>query len=107
MPAISPYITAGLVCCFTLFVTTACATKAVSPSPVEYECSRGSMISADFSTDGKYVNISTGDIENLQLPAMPSASGFTYSNGRYELRGKGKEATWSIGRMAAEDCIAK
>ncbi|MDP2247163.1 MAG: MliC family protein [Nitrosomonadales bacterium] len=106
MTNIDSCIIYGLVCSFTVLIS-ACAAHPVSESSVKYECNRGTVLSADFSTDGKFVNISTEDVENLQLPAIPSDSGFIYSNGRYELSGKGKEAIWSIGRMASENCIAK
>lgn len=40
----------------------------------------------------------------LELPAQKIAAGFMVSNGQYTLRGKGREATWSVGKMAAENC---
>lgn len=105
MSRIDPYTTAVLAYTLTLLIA-ACAVKPVSRM-VEYECNRGTMLSATFSADGKYVNISTEHVENLQLPAVPSDSGFIYSTGRHEFRGKGKEAMWSTGRMVPEDCIAR
>lgn len=73
---------------------------------VKYVCDRGTQLKATFSADGENVEISTQSVENLVIPRQVSGSGFLYSNGRYELRGKGKEAMWSLGRMAAEKCIA-
>jgi membrane-bound inhibitor of C-type lysozyme len=73
---------------------------------VKYVCDRGTQLKASFSTDGENVKISTQSVENLVIPSQAIGSGFLYSNGRYELRGKDNEAMWSVGRMAAERCVA-
>lgn len=73
---------------------------------VKYVCDRGTQLKATFSADGENVKISTQSVENLVIPSQVTGSGFLYSNGRYELRGKGNEALWSVGRMAAERCVA-
>lgn len=82
---------------------TGCAT---TTRAIQYKCERGTNLSAKFSTDGKLVEIAIQDGAQLTLPAMPVGSGFMYGNGSYELRGKGKAAVWSVGRMATEHCIA-
>lgn len=71
---------------------------------LQYQCDRGTRFSADFSADGNSANITLEDGSQHTLPAAVTGSGFMYSNGRYELRGKDKEAMWSVGRMAAEHC---
>jgi membrane-bound inhibitor of C-type lysozyme len=97
-------------CCLSLLSLSACVTKnevsSLENTTVQYECDRGTQLLAIFSKDGSNVEISTNTVKNLKLPSQATGSGFIYSNGRYELRGKGEEATWSVGRMASEHCLA-
>ncbi|MDZ4097607.1 MAG: MliC family protein [Methylophilaceae bacterium] len=96
-------------CCLSILFLTACVTNSevasTDKSVVKYACDRGTQLTATFSKDGSNVEISTNAVKNLILTAQPAASGFIYSNGRYELRGKGQEAMWPIGRMVPEPCL--
>lgn len=95
--------------CLSLLFLTACVTNAevasTDSSVVKYACDRGAQLTATFSKDGSNVEISTNTVKNLILRAQAAASDFIYSNGRYELRGEGEKAMWSIGRMAPEQCL--
>ena len=97
-------------CCLSILFLTACVTNSevasTDNSVVKYACDRGTQLTATFSKDGSNVEISTNTVKNLILPAQAATSGFIYSNGRYELRGKGEKAMWSIGRMAPELSLA-
>jgi membrane-bound inhibitor of C-type lysozyme len=98
----------------TLIVSMAmlCTMGACSTSPsqttdtVRYQCDRGTQLSVLYKQDQDMAVIQLEDGTSIELPASPAASGFLYTNGRYALRGKGNEAQWSIGRMAAETCLA-
>ena len=42
--------------------------------------------------------------QTIILPNKAVASGFLYSNGKYILRGKGEQVTWTVGRMTPFQC---
>lgn len=101
----------------TLIVSMAmlCTMGACSTSPSQitntarYQCDRGTYLSVLFNQDKikpdqDMAVVQLEDGTSTELPASRAASGFLYTNGRYALRGKGNEAQWSIGRMAAETC---
>ncbi|MFT7006593.1 MAG: membrane-bound inhibitor of C-type lysozyme [Cocleimonas sp.] len=76
---------------------------------VKYTCNRDTLLSVTFSTpnsgnDKKIAIINSFGNQAIILPNKVAASGFLYSNGKYSLRGKGKQATWTIGRMAPFRC---
>lgn len=69
---------------------------------IKYACEDGSSLTVVFSEAQAEVTIPDGS--RLSLPQQRAASGFWYSNGRYELRGKGDELQFAIGRMAPINC---
>ncbi len=114
-----------LVVLFAIITVGACATKPAPVKTVDYQCDRGTSLSVTF-TDRDFTkeradrntahqdkvkdfvaNVTLADGTLITLPAQIVASGFMYSNGKYSLRGKGNEAMWSVGRMLAEQCLAK
>ncbi|EKF58608.1 hypothetical protein QWE_18448 [Agrobacterium albertimagni AOL15] len=69
---------------------------------IKYACEDGTTLTVAFSEAQAEVTIPDGS--KVSLPQQPAASGFWYSNGRYELRGKGEELQFAIGRMAPVTC---
>ena len=69
---------------------------------IKYACDNGTSLAITFSE--KAAELTLPDGEKLSLPQQPAASGFWYSNGRYELRGQGEELRFAIGRMAPVTC---
>lgn len=84
-------------------------TQKPSTKNVKYTCSRGTQLSVHFTkntdkTDKNIAIINSFSEQAIILPNKTVASGFLYSNGKYSLRGKGKQATWTVGRMASFQC---
>lgn len=69
---------------------------------IKYACEDGTALTVLFSEAKAEVTIPDGS--KISLPQQQAASGFWYSNGRYELRGKGEEVQFAIGRMAPVTC---
>ncbi|HEU0231371.1 MAG TPA: MliC family protein [Burkholderiaceae bacterium] len=88
-----------------LFVAVAlsgCGTAASKIPAAFFTCADGSHFSASFP-EGEAL-ITLPDQKTLTLPQQRAGSGYWYSSGRYELRGKGKDATWTVGRRAPTSC---
>jgi membrane-bound inhibitor of C-type lysozyme len=76
---------------------------------IEYTCNRDTTLLVNFTAtdnekDNNIVIINGFGQQPIILPNKVVASGFLYSNGKYSLRGRGKQATWTIGRMAPLRC---
>ncbi len=69
---------------------------------IKYVCENGNSLIISFSQDMAELTLQDGTKQSL--PQQQAASGFWYSNGRYELRGKGDELQFAIGRMAPVTC---
>lgn len=69
---------------------------------IKYACEDGTALTVTFSETTAELALPDGSKSSLQQ--QPAASGFWYSNGRYELRGKGEELQFAIGRMAPVTC---
>lgn len=69
---------------------------------IKYACDGGTLLTVSFSESSAELTLPDG--VKVSLPQQQAASGFWYSNGRYELRGKGEEMQFSIGRMAPVLC---
>jgi membrane-bound inhibitor of C-type lysozyme len=107
--------------CMALFIS-ACATTPKENPTVRYQCERGTELSVVFNHT--YVSVVRGgrnsmhrvekritgatvtldDGTQLDLTAQRVTIGFSASNGLYTFSGKDNQATWAIGRMAAEKC---
>lgn len=114
-----------LLAAITVGIISACATTPAPAKTISYQCDRGTNLNVTFTEQGfttvrggrnsipRYeiknvaANITLADGTSITLAAQEVASGFMYSNGKYSLRGKGDEAMWSVGRMLAEQCLAK
>jgi membrane-bound inhibitor of C-type lysozyme len=76
---------------------------------IKYTCDRGTQLSVNFTTTNNDSNRNIAIINGfgskaIILPNKTVASGFLYTNGKYSLRGKEKQATWSVGRMTPFHC---
>lgn len=83
----------------------ALAPPAASQSPVEalFVCDNGVRLAVTFTDAQAIVRMEDGT--SFTLAAEPAASGYSYGNGgRQQLRGKGTEATFTIGRAATMTC---
>ncbi|RYG61487.1 MAG: lysozyme inhibitor [Alphaproteobacteria bacterium] len=81
------------------------AALATVPKAYDYRCEDGSHLNVVFEENHAVVTQHDGKV--LVLPQMPSGSGTRYATPRYELRGKDKDATWTVGRKLAVDCRAE
>lgn len=68
----------------------------------DYTCEDGSRMKVVFEDNHAVVTQKGGTV--LILPQMPSGSGIRYATPRHELRGKGNDATWTVGRKMAVNC---
>ena len=76
---------------------------AIDPK-IAYACEDGSRFIATFRNDRRTVEIQRGGTR-LELPQQPAASSFDYGNGTHQLRGKGPEAWWTVGRKVPTRCV--
>lgn len=85
---------------------TACATPMSSqPEPVDFSCADGTTLRVVFVDETARVSLPGG--EQLVLPQQVSGSGFRYGTPRHELRGKGDEIQWTVGRRVPLSCRAQ
>jgi len=75
----------------------------------KYTCNRDTKLSVNFTStqnnsDDNIAIVNGFGNQAIILAKKPVASGFLYSNGKYTLRGNGKKATWTVGRMADFHC---
>ncbi|WP_449222074.1 MliC family protein [Tistrella mobilis] len=75
-----------------------------------YVCDDGARLNVRFMNgptleDSRAV-VSAGEGAPLVLPQKVAASGIWYATPRHELRGKGRDATWTADRRAAVQCRA-
>lgn len=83
----------------------ACATPGPATPPgrnVAYTCEDGTVLRVIFVSEG--ARVTTPDGQELVLPQQPAASGIWYANAQHALRGKGEEATWTVGRRVPTNC---
>ena len=69
-----------------------------------YSCEDGSHFSVRFHAEMALVTLSNG--KKASLPQRLAGSGIWYSSGHYDLRGKGREAMWTVGGKAPVKCVA-
>jgi membrane-bound inhibitor of C-type lysozyme len=83
----------------------ACTTTPVSTArTVRYVCDRGPSLTVIFEKEKAAVTPDGG--ETVTLPQAPTGSGFLYMTPQHSLRGKGDEASWTVGRMVPIQCKA-
>jgi len=67
--------------------------------PILYSCTDGTQLTVDFEDNEARVAIVGG-----RSFVLPNAGADYYSNGRYGIRGGGREASWEVGRAAPVQC---
>lgn len=91
-------------CAMFMVGVAACGEKKEAVPVANYVCEDGSTLSVRFEPEAAIVTLENGT--ELNLPQQRAASGMWYSSGTHELRGKGDEATWGIGRRVPVQCKA-
>lgn len=79
----------------------ACASAGPTPT-VTYVCEDRTELAVQFNPDMARVTLPGGG--KVSLPQQIAGSGIWYSTPQYELRGKGDDATWTVGRRAPVNC---
>lgn len=99
-----------------LYGATALALSAAAPAATAaparaitavYACDDGSTLRARFAGSSARVTLPGRARRQVDLPQQRSGSGFIYATPRYELRGKGDDVTWTVGRRAPLRCSVK
>ena len=89
-----------------VFVLAGCLSSPVRPVPsAHYRCEGGADLQVQFP-EGKAV-VTFPDQTSIALPQQVSGSGFRYSDGRNELRGKGDTAIWDPENWPPTNCRAE
>ena len=84
---------------------TAAATAALDETiEATYTCTGGQTLEVSFS-DGKATVTPKGG-EPVILPIAMTADGFQYSDATHNLRGRGDDATWTVGSAEPLSCTA-
>lgn len=85
---------------------TGCVSLSAPKVPTaHYRCESGADLNVQFP-EGRAV-VTLPDASSLVLPQQISGSGFRYGDGRYDLRGKGDDATWSVSGQGSTHCRAE
>jgi membrane-bound inhibitor of C-type lysozyme len=88
----------------TLLMLGACAsTPAEDARTVTFTCDRGPPLVVTFGDETASIASPEGPIV---LPQQPSGSGFAYGTPQRQLRGKGREVTYTVGRMVPVICTS-
>lgn len=87
-----------------LLLLAGCPSRLPTGPATVYACEGGVQLQARFGRDAAWVLLPDGS--TAELPQRPSGSGFWYGNAHQELRGKGREAQWTVGRAAPLACLA-
>lgn len=83
----------------------ACSSTNQDSRRVQFICDDNSEITVDF--DIASATVRRADGKGFVLPQEIAASGFWYRSGRYELRGKGNDVTWSEDARRPRQCTVK
>jgi membrane-bound inhibitor of C-type lysozyme len=96
--------------CAVVILSVISASPALAAQPshqvihARYVCEDGTRFLVRFVDQTAVVTLADGT--KVTLPQQLSGSGFWYSSGRFELRGKGRDATWTVGRKMPVNCSA-
>lgn len=78
---------------------------AAKPIKAKYVCDKGQSLRVIFLGDKAFVTPKGG--KTITLRHGITADGFLYSKGKYSLRGRGDDATWTVGARKPVSCHAK
>ncbi|HYD43825.1 MAG TPA: MliC family protein [Phenylobacterium sp.] len=96
---------AGLSGCFT---PRWLGTPETPPTTVAvYRCDDGQTLKATFDNGRNRVRMILGDGSITTLEGQVVASGIHYANDWYDLRGKGREATFTVKDRSPTNCVAE
>ena len=71
----------------------------------KYYCNKGKSLKVVFQNNKATVTTNSG--KTIKLRQSLAADGFSYSNGRYNLRGRSNWATWTTGHGKPLNCTAR
>lgn len=80
------------------------ADAAKKPIKAKYSCSKGKSLKVVFQGNKAVVTPKGG--ETVTLKQARTANGFLYAKGKYSLRGRGNNATWTAGRHKPLKCTS-
>ena len=80
---------------------TPCPAPDTGPTTATFACEDGSMLGVTFTRRPDYARVVQEGYTTIDLPARITGSGFRYSDGGAELRGRGSQAQWT--RPGAEE----
>jgi membrane-bound inhibitor of C-type lysozyme len=83
---------------------TALAPADAKPIKAKYYCNKGQSLKVVFQ--GSKATVTPKGGKTVTLYQSLAADGFSYSKGRYNLRGKSDWATWTTGRGKPLNCTA-
>lgn len=86
-------------------VLAGCSSMSQGVRQVQFACDDNSEITVEFGVETATVRREDG--KAFVLPQEMAASGFWYSSGRYDLRGKGDEVTWTDDTRRPRLCTVK
>ncbi|MGH8053904.1 MAG: MliC family protein [Stenotrophomonas sp.] len=72
---------------------------------VNYTCEGGPDLTVIYA--GEVARVVQPDGSTVDLPAQVTGSGFSYGTPMHNLRGKGTELTYTVGRMVPRECREK
>lgn len=79
--------------------------EAMTDKRVAYACDRAPGIIVIYAGDTARI-VGPGSNEEILLQRRPSGSGFWFESPTHSVRGKGKQITYTVGRMVPMTCTA-
>lgn len=86
---------------------TPCPSVDTGPVNVSFQCEDGSDLNVTFTRTPDFARVAQEGYTTLDLPARVSGSGFRYSEGGAELRGRGRLAQWTRPGAAETNCTQR
>jgi len=97
--------TAALLLCPIVLAACGTARHGTPAAPtVAYACDDGTVLRVRFDNEDGLAEVTLPDGGQLRLPQQRAASGIWYATPQHELRGKGDEARWTVGRRVPVAC---
>ena len=83
------------------------ASAATGQTSVVYGCEGRFNLHVTFDSDAGTATVSASHLGTLTMQAVPSGDGFHYKSGKYQLRGRGNQASWHVGMSKPLPCVAE
>ncbi len=71
----------------------------------KYKCSKGQSLTVLFK--GSKATVTPKGGKSITLSQAKTADGFLYTKSKYKLRGRGDDATWTVGSHKPLKCYAR